>query len=63
MEPPAVLAALRARYAPDLTILLKTPERAEALAAASPWTAATPIGRETLFYPREKGKTGVPAGL
>ena len=62
-EPPAVLAALRARYAPDLTILLKTPERAEALAAASPWTAATPIGRETLFYPREKGKTGVPAGL
>ena len=62
-EPPAVLAALRARYAPDLTILLKTPERAEALAAASPWTAAIPIGRETLFYPREKGKTGVPAGL
>ena len=62
-EPPAALAALRARCAPELTILLKTPERAEALAAAVPWTAAVPIGRETLFYPREKGKTGAPAGL
>ena len=62
-EPPAALAALRARFAPELTILLKTQERAEALAAAVPWTAAVPIGRETLFYPREKGKTGAPVGL
>jgi uncharacterized protein YyaL (SSP411 family) len=62
-EPPAALSALRARYAPDLAILLKTPARADALAAAAPWTDALPIGEKALFYPREDGKTGAPAGL
>lgn len=62
-EPPAALAALRARYAPDLTILLKTPARAAALAAAAPWTAAFPIGAETVFYPVEDGAAGDPQGF
>ncbi|MBR0207610.1 MAG: thioredoxin domain-containing protein [Oscillospiraceae bacterium] len=62
-EPPAALDALRARYAPDLTLLLKTPARAAALAAACPWTAPLPIGEESLFYPREDGKTGAPHRL
>ena len=61
--PPAALAALGSRYAPDLTLLLKTPARAVALGAASPWTAALPIGGECLFYPREQGKTGAPHRL
>ena len=58
--PPAALTALRARYAPDLTLLLKTPARAAALATVSPWTAELPISEETLFYPRTDGKTGAP---
>lgn len=62
-EAPAALALLTARYAPDLTVLLKTPARADTLAAAVPWTAELPIGSEPLFYPCENGKTGVPAGL
>ena len=62
-EPSAALAAIRSRYAPDLKVLLKTPARADALAALCPWTAELPIGPAPLFYPRENGKTGAPAGL
>ena len=49
-EPPAALGALSARYAPDLTLLLKTPARETALAAACPWTADYAIGSEPRFY-------------
>ena len=49
-EPPAALGALSARYAPDLTLLLKTPARETALAAACPWTADYAIGAEPRFY-------------
>lgn len=62
-EPPAALAALTARYAPDLSVMLKTPARAAALALAAPWTGALPIGGETLFYPREDGRIGPPHRL
>ena len=57
-EVPAALAALTGRYAPDLAVLLKTPGRAAALAAAVPWTGELPVGEETLFFLRENGKTG-----
>ncbi len=60
---PDGLVALRSRYAPDLTLLLKTPARAAALAAAAPRTAAAPIGAETLFYPVEKAEIGPPHRL
>ncbi len=36
---PALLLAVTARYAPELTVLLKTPARAEALKKAAPFTA------------------------
>lgn len=62
-EAPASIGLLTARYAPDLTVLLKTPARADALAVAAPWSAALTIGAEPLFYPFEDGKTGTPAGL
>lgn len=39
-EPPAALETVTGRYAPDLAVVLKTPARAAALAAAAPWTAA-----------------------
>ena len=62
-EAPAELAALGARYAPDLCILLKTPARAEALAAAAPFTARFEIGKNPLFYPCSDGLWGPPAGI
>ena len=62
-EPPAALRALTARYAPDLTLLLKTPARAAALTAAAPWTADAAIGDKTLFYPFRGGSAGGPIGL
>ena len=62
-ERPAALAAITARYAPDLRVMLKTPARAAALAAVSAWTEALPIGGETLFYLREDGKIGAPHRL
>lgn len=60
---PAALLALAARGAPDLTILLKTPGNAAALAAAAPGTAAFTIGDKTLFFPRIGGKWGPPSAL
>ena len=62
-ETPRTLRTITARYAPDLTALLKTPARADDLAAVCAWTAGFPIGAKTLFYPREGGKTGAPTGL
>ena len=61
--PPEALRALTGRCAPDLTVLVKTPSRAEALAAAAPWTAAFPIGENALLYPFEDGDPGAPTGL
>ena len=62
-ERPAALRALTARYAPDLTVVLKTPARAAALAAAAPWTESVAIGSETLFYPCTDGRPGEAARL
>ena len=62
-EPPEVLRTIRERYAPDLTILLKTPSRADALAAAAPRTAAFPIGEKALLQPFRDGVAGPPTLL
>ena len=62
-EPPEALRAIGARYAPDLTLLLKTPANAAALAAAAPWTAAFPIGEKALLYPLIDGVPGAPTAL
>ena len=62
-EAPPALSAFTVRYAPDLAILLKTPARSAALAASAPWTETLSVGTETLFYPRENGKTGAPHRL
>lgn len=61
--PPAALDALRTRYAPDLTLLLKTPSNEEALAAVCGWTAAFPIGETALLYPFTDGRNASAARL
>lgn len=60
---PAALSVLTERYAPDLTVLLKTPGNADALAAAAPGTAAFAIGGKTLFFSQNGGKWGPPSAL
>ena len=57
-EAPETLRAIRARYAPDLTILVKTPSNADALASAAPRTAAFPIGEKALLQPFRDGIPG-----
>lgn len=48
---PELLRAVTARYSPELTVLLKTPARAAALAEAAPFTAtAAPSGDTPAFY-------------
>lgn len=54
---PVLLGGVRARYAPDLHILLKTPERAAALASAAPWTEPLRCGSAPRLYPVLDGKT------
>ncbi|MBR0039986.1 MAG: thioredoxin domain-containing protein [Oscillospiraceae bacterium] len=60
---PSALCALTGRYAPDLTILVKTPANAAALAEVCPWTAAFPIGEKTLLYPFADGQMGSVTGI
>ena len=60
---PPALAPFRARYAPDLKILLKTPENAAALALAAPWSEPFTCGTEPRFYPALDGKWGSGTGL
>lgn len=62
-EIPPALAALGARYAPDLRLLLKTPARTEALAASVPDSASFEIGNNILFYPCFDGIWGSPTGF
>lgn len=62
-EPPGELRAIRARYAPDLSVLVKTPSNAASLAAAAPWTAAFPIGEKALLQPFQDGVSGPPTLL
>ena len=62
-ETPAALRALTGRYAPDLTVFVKTPSNADALAAAAAWTASFPIGEKALLYPFTDGVLGAPTGL
>ncbi len=58
---PESLGAVRSRYAPELSLLLKSPARAEALAGVAPFTAAMEAkdGRVT-WYVCEGGVCGVP---
>lgn len=53
---PELLRAVTARYSPDLTVLLKTPARAAALAEAAPFTATVShAGDKARFFIRENG--------
>lgn len=60
-EEPAMLAAVRAKYAPELEILLKTPATAEGLDKAAPFTkdCAAKNGKAQ-FYLCADGKCGLP---
>ena len=60
-ELPESLARIRARCAPELSLLLKTPSRAEALAAVAPFTAAMEAkdGKAT-YYICTGGVCGLP---
>ena len=60
---PAALETVRARYAPDLHILLKTPAQSAALSAAAPWTEAFGCSTEPRFYPGFDGNWGRQTGL
>ncbi len=57
-EAPAALRAVASRYAPDLSLLLKTPANSAALASAAPWTASFDLGEKALLYPFTDGKRG-----
>ena len=58
---PPELEAILKRWSPELTVLVKTPERAEALAAAAPFTASmeTKDGKAT-YYICTDGACGLP---
>ena len=50
-DAPETLRAVTAKYAPELTVLLKTPARAEALTKAAPFTADyAPQGGQSAWY-------------
>ena len=60
-EVPAALYSVLARYAPELTVLLKTPGRAAALAEAAPFTeGCAPLEGRAAFYVCENGACGLP---
>lgn len=60
-EEPAMLAAVRAKYAPELEVLLKTPSSAETLAAAVPFTAdCAPRDGKPQFYICTGGQCSLP---
>lgn len=60
-EEPAMLAAVRTKYAPELEVLLKTPSSAETLAAAAPFTAdCAPRGGKAQFYICTGGQCSLP---
>lgn len=53
---PELLHTVTARYSPELTVLLKTPSRADALGKVAPFTAdAAPDGERARFYICENG--------
>ena len=58
---PESLESIRARYAPEVTLLLKTPARAEALAGIAPFTAAMEAkDGKTTYYVCSGGVCGLP---
>ncbi len=60
-EEPAMLTAIRAKYAPELEILLKTPSSAAALAKLAPFTRdCAPKGDKAQFYICENGRCSLP---
>ena len=61
-EIPDALKAVLGRYAPELCVLLKTPERAETLALAAPYTAGyAPKDGKALYYVCSGGACQLPA--
>ena len=60
-RPPEALKAMTARYAPELTVLVKTPKNAAALAAVAPFTAdMEPQGGKATYYLCSGGACGLP---
>lgn len=60
-EAPSMLFAVTEKYAPELTVLLKTPENAELLARISPFTAQMqPSGGKAMFYVCSGGECSLP---
>ena len=60
-EEPAMLSAVRAKYSPELEILLKTPASADALAAVASFTfGCAPKDGKAQFYICEGGHCGLP---
>ena len=62
-EAPETLKAVRARYAPDLRVLVKTPQNAAALSVVSPWTAEFTAAERPVFYSCADGVWSGPVGL
>lgn len=61
-EEPAMLTAVRAKYAPELEILLKTPSVAERLAELAPFTRdCTAKDGRAQFYLCEDGRCSLPS--
>lgn len=61
-EEPAMLTAVRAKYAPELEILLKTPSVAESLAELAPFTRdCTAKDGRAQFYLCEDGRCSLPS--
>lgn len=58
---PAGLRAIRARYAPELTLLVKTPDNAALLSAAAPFTAnMQPLNGKAAYYVCADGQCALP---
>ena len=62
-EAPETLKAVRARYAPDLRVLVKTPQNAAALSVVSPWTTEFTAAERPVFYSCADGVWSDPVGL
>ena len=60
-EVPAALKAVLSRYAPELCVLLKSPERADELARCAPFTGpCAPLGGKAAFYVCADGACSLP---
>ena len=61
---PETLKAVLSRYAPELTVLVKTPENAEALKSAAPYTAdMQPKDGRPAYYVCTGGSCALPVDM